>query len=330
MTTCVRCNSRLDFSDVGFEPPRAGASTTLRRVRRGLGGLRLRTRERLATAGQRLGTMLHPEVDWPAVFWSIGPGLGHVRQGQRAMGLALLAIWVVLLLLTAVSVGTGWALIFAVIALGFHCTVISLLLARALSEQPVGRRIMVGLIVYVALMAVLYGPAVLAGRACFRVMPINGVRPTEILVNGDVVVCSSRWTTSRPFRAGDVVVYRVRERVGQGIVIASGWGLDRIVGVPGDRVAVEGNELAVNGTPLPPERMPIGGLSALRDIELIVGTGEYAILPSALSWRVQGEGADVQRMADRMLTSTSLVRQEDLVGRTLWRLRPWNRFGPLQ
>ena len=80
-----------------------------------------------------LGAQLHPDVDWPAVAWSILPGLGHLRLGHRTVGAVLAAVWLSLLALAGANIGTGRAWLLGVAAIGFHCIVISLLLAPALS-----------------------------------------------------------------------------------------------------------------------------------------------------------------------------------------------------
>ncbi len=329
MTTCVRCQSRLDFSDVYFLPPRARGSVKVRHVRRRLGASSFRLRERCSAATQWLDDQLHPDVDWPAVLWSIVPGLGHLRLGHRTVGLVALAAWLSLLVLAGANIATGRGWLFAILAIGLHCFVVSLLLAPALSQLPVRQRMLIGFVTYLALIATLYGPVTLVSRTCFRLIPIDGVRTTATLANGDIILCSGTWTTPRSFHPGDLVVYEIRGLNSQGVMIEPGLGLDRIVGLPGDRVTSDGHVLTVNGVALPPDRLPIGGLSSLPILDFVVGAGEYAILPSALNWRAHGPPQNVQRLTDRMIASTSRVREEDLLGRAWWRLRPWGRFGPL-
>jgi hypothetical protein len=329
MTTCVRCQSRLDFSDVDFLPPRARGVTAVRRVRWRFRSLLSRVAAQWSAMAARARAALHPDVNWSVLFWSILPGLGHVRRGRTRTGFAFLAIWSLLLVLAAANTGSSAAWLYAGAAVGFHCFVLSLLLAKALSEQPLGRRLQIGLVIYLVLVAFLYGPALLLSRQLFRLLPLNGVRHTEVIANGDVILYSGRWTTPNDFSPGDLVVYRIPAQGSGGVRIEGGWGLDRIVGLPGDRVSSDGSELRVNGMVQPPERSPVGGLSAMPAFELIVDRGEYAILPSTLNWRAQGAGHAVREMTDRMIVAVSRVRQEDLVGKAWWRLRPWDRFGPL-
>ncbi len=287
-------------------------------------------RDSLSVVSQRIAAALHPKVDWPALLWSIVPGLGHIRSGVRRIGLIVLAVWLALLVLMVANIGTGLGWFFGTAAIGWHCFVISLLLAVPLSEQPLGTRIQVGFLVYLVLIACMYGPVVLVGRACFRLMPIQGIRSTAVLANGDIVIRSSQWTTRGVYRPGDLVVYRIHGRALQGVVIGEGFGLDRIVGAPGDRVANHGGVLTVNGVTVPAERLPIGGLAGLPEFDFVVGDDEYAILLSTLIWAGQGGDAAQRALAHRMTLDTCRVRERDIVGRAYWRVRPWNRFGGLR
>jgi hypothetical protein len=108
-------------------------------------------------------------------------------------------------------------------------------------------------------------------------------------------------------------------------VVRDGFGLDRIVGVPGDYVELKKGRLLVNGQPPRPEEMPLGRTTELVDFAFRVGRGQYAIVPSRLDLAIYGKAQAVP-----ILQQISLVSDDDVLGRVVLRLRPWSRFGRIQ
>ncbi len=300
----------------------------MRAVRASARRVSARLDERIAAAGDLARRALHPDVDWVTLAISILPGLGHAREGRRRTGAFLLGIWSVLILLVAAYAGSGFAWFLGAAALGFHCMVLSLLLAPALAGMTLGGRLRFGLLIYLALVLLLYGPAILVARGCVGVLPIHGIRAAAPLADGDVILYTGRWLRPARWMRGDLVVYRVHGAARSGVVVRSGFGVDRIIGVPGDRLSYHDGTLTVNGAPVPAAGMPIGGLVGFPEFDMSLDAGEYAVLPSALRW--QAHGANVHAVIERLVILASRLSEEDLAGTAWWRLRPWGRFGPLE
>jgi hypothetical protein len=274
------------------------------------------------------GRALLPEARWTTVFWSIIPGLGHLRAGQTAPGFMFLGIWAGLLLAALAFVGSGFAWFLTMCALGFHCFVMSLLMSHDLSQLSMPRRVQAGLVVYLILLLCLYGPVVMMTRGLVRTVPLNRISNSDQVANGDVLLTTGPLLYPDDWERGDLVLYRVRARGGGGVLIEAGWGVDRIVGMPGDHVRLDDDGLRVNGAPVPREHMPVGNVRRLPEIDLTAGENEYIILPSALLWRTQGQGA--YQLRDTMMIEVARVHATDMHGRAWWRMRPWRRFGSLK
>lgn len=328
--TCVRCQSRLDFVAVDVVPPRAGRGLRWRRQAYRLRGRWRRRSDALVAFVSSVGSAIHPDVDWSMIFWTVIPGLGHMRAGFRRTGGMFLALWCALLLLAVLLLGSGFAWLLGAAALGLHCMVYGLLLARPLAAETVGRRLITGVGVYLALLFGLYGPVLFICRNIVRIVPVNRVLPTEALRNGDVLVGGGRWLRPAEWRRGDLVFYRIESPTmafAEHVVIQAGFGVDRIIGVGGDLVAYDGTDLTVNAQLVPADMMPIGGLRAMPAMSLRVEPGEVAVLPSALRWAARGPAA--QGATERVIPAVARVREANLLSRLWWRLRPWSRFGEI-
>ncbi len=324
LALCVRCQSRLDLSGVDYLPPRAHGGAAWRGLKRRLRTWANRADEQIDRAAKRVRAACHPDVDWGALAWSIIPGLGHLRLGQRVTGLSFLVLWCLLLLIALGNVGTtlGWLL--GAAALGLHCTVVALLLGRPLAEQPIIRRVQVGFLTYLVLVGCVYGPLLLASRQIIRLVPLQGIRANGLLANGDVIVCTGDWTRPRAFKLGELVVYHLRRMNRGNVLVAEGLGVDRIVGLPGEVISWDGTDLHITGGQQQ-RSMPVGALSDVPPFSLAIGPHQYAIIPTVLNWHVQGNRAVV----GGMFAAATCVEEDDIAGRAWWRLRPWGRFGPL-
>lgn len=324
LALCVRCQSRLDLSGVDYLPPRARGSPAWRGLKWRVGTWAQRADEQIDRAAKRVHAAVHPDVEWGTLAWSVIPGLGHLRLGRRVTGWSFFVLWCLALLLALANAGTalGWLLV--AVALGFHCTVVALLLARPLAEVSLIRRLQVGLLTYLVLVGCVYGPLLLAGRQIVRVVPMQGIRPNGLLANGDVIACTGNWTRPRAFELGDVVVYHVRGMNRGNVRVMEGLGVDRIVGLPGETISWDGNELHITGAQQQ-RRMPLGELSGVPAFDLTIGPHQFAIIPSVLQWYVHGNPVAL----GPMVAATACVEEEDIVGQALWRLRPWAGFGPL-
>jgi hypothetical protein len=183
--------------------------------------------------------------------------------------------------------------------------------------------------VYLVLVSCIYAPAIAGVRRCARLVPLAGVRSTQEVGEGDVLVSSGPWTAPRRYARGDLVVYRIHGGA-MGGQVRSGWGVDRIIGIPGDRVTFDGQTLRVNGAAVPPAMLPLAGTADIGALDLELPRGTFYIFPSLLDAEVHGPAAAGRQLRVRMLGALSPVRQADVYGKVVWRLRPWRRFGPME
>lgn len=326
MERCVRCQSLLGLSQVTVRPPRASGvrwGTRLRRACHQAG----------AAAGDawralpRWRPTSQVGVPWEAVAWSIIPGLGHLKHGNKLTGWLLLGGWLTLLLLAVLTVGLNWCAWCLAGAAAIHAAAILSFLGPELASHSVLARAGFGLVLFLALQWVIYGSVGWLGNRFYTPFPVTGLLPGPLIQAGDTVLHQGPWMRQQTFNRGDLVSYRMGldERAGYEYVVHEGFGLDRIVGVTGDHVELKEGRLLVNGQPPRPGAMPLGDLSRLADLTVRVEEGEYAILPSRLNFTIYGNVR-----AGPILGRLSVVRDENVLGRVILRLHPWSRFGRIQ
>jgi len=236
----------------------------------------------------------------------------------------LLGSWTILLLLAALSFGTSLALPLGFAALSVHCLAFSLLLSGPMHKVGIAGRLMLGLGIYGALLLGLYHPAYSMVAHMVRVIPVQGVRTKTPFTNGDVLLYTGEWTRPDAWQRGDLVVFEIRNTRQANTIIQSGFGVDRIVGLPGDHVRVEGRTLFVNDEEQPEETSPVLGTAGLPPMSLVAAEGEYIVLPTSLRWRTHGQA---QPLVQSMIETVGRVPESRLLGTVLWRVRPWSRFG---
>jgi len=249
---------------------------------------------------------------WRPLAWSIVPGLGHIRYSNRLTGTLLLAGWAGMLALAAATLGSGAGAWFVAVAVAIHATALLLFLAPAIASLSAARRALVGLILFLGLRYVLYAPVGWLGQRFYVPFPVQGSQPGGVIRNGDGVLVEGPWIRPDRFQRGDLVLYRIQ----------NGFGLDRVVGVPGDEVSVQSGVLKINGRVPAEAAMPLGGLAGIHTLQIHVNPGEYVVFPSQLSLQVLGP-----INVDAVLAELCRVRENDVVGRAVLRTYPWSRFG---
>lgn len=265
------------------------------------------------------------EVSWPALAWSVVPGLGHIRSRRAAVGGTILGIWLAILLAAAATLGrpVSWMLAFS--AISVHSLAFSLLLAPVLQTLPLARRILLGLALYGALLGAIYLPLYRLATHCARVLPVSGLRAGLPIRDGDTLLYTSDWTRPASFRRGDVVAFRIAPTGGHGVVVQAGLGVDRVIGAPGDRVVFTDGVLTVNGQPCDAEHAPLRGLHGIPKLDVTLGQSEYLVLPTSLEWYRHGEVR--QGVIDETALRVSRVPESRILGRVFWRANPLTRVG---
>jgi len=327
--SCARCGSMLQLSEMCVEPPRASKGRVATRVRQvwyplrdGLGRVRV---------SRRKLTLLLPEpVSRSALVWSIIPGLGQLKTSRRGLGWCLLCTWLILLLLTLVSLGTGWHFFFRNLVVMTHAVAIVSLFAASLSYYGLIVRALFGLLVFVGLSLLLYRPVGWACSRAYVLLPVPRIGANDVVSPGDVLLYQGPWARPESFRRGDLVTYRIDHQQTSGYYIRAGFGLDRVVAVAGDHVQLAEGRLYVNGAcPLEGEG-PLAALPPLDELELDVGPGDCLILPTCLDVTLFAGHAGNQRVHQQLIRSVSVVAEDDILGFVVFRLRPLKRFGSVR
>jgi signal peptidase I len=212
---------------------------------------------------------LPPRGPWSAAALSlVSTGLGHLYCGQAVRGLTLFCASLlfaplgVALALLPPSTPVLVALLVAgaaVIVLYLFAAIDAWRLARACREPFTPRDYnrpavyvllgLVGLIYPAATLVYLRGHVFEA----FYV-PSSDMVPT--VLNGDRILANKLVLASSMPERGDVVIFRVPGK--PGLI----W-IKRVIGLPGDRVAVRGGEVFVNGRKLERDPVPTSHLAAL-------------------------------------------------------------------
>ena len=332
--SCLRCRGRLDLAGVDFVPPRAGDASLALRVRRRAGRRARLWGERVDRGAGALSAALRAPVPddrrWSAVLWSIVPGLGSVHVGERVLGWTLFSIWGLLLALWLLTIGDGISWLFLAGAVSVHSTAVVVLFGRALGERNVVYRMLMGLVAYMLVAAIVYAPAGWALGRVVRVVPVQMAQGADGAVRaGDVLLYTGAWMRPAELARGDLVVFEVAAGMAGGAMLREGLGVGRIVGLPGERVTwkKEGERfvLRVDGVVVPPSMYPIAGMGRLEEFDIQSLDGSYTLLPTSIAANdIQAAGFAAGIALDR-----SRVPPARIIGRVLFRLRPWLRFGPV-
>ena len=124
------------------------------------------------------------------------------------------------------------------------------------------------------------------------------------------------------------MIYRIDEIQGMGYYIRSGFGIDRVVGVPGDRVQVTGGQLLINESPPHSGEGPLGRLPALDGLDIELGSRDYAIFPTLLRRDFFLDGQ--RRLPPGLARRLSVAEYERILGRAILRVHPLSRFGRIE
>jgi len=339
LARCVRCQTALKLGGVAVEPPRSRRPPTRRRRAYHLARAGAGRRARLAAFLRRHGVERpFAGTDWDGVLWSVIPGLGHIRRGNRRVGRILLGVWAAALFAALLWAGTGWGWLFYMTAASVHGSTIAVFLSGFLRERGILARMFTGFAVFLILYVFAYMPLVRGASAVVRPLQIQGVGIAQELRNGDVLLYSGRLLRRGAFERGDLVVYAVRERAvrvhldpGFNFIVRAGYWADRIIGLPGDRVEIRQGVLRVNEEAVPGDRGPVGGLQDLSDFSLTVPAYTFLVLPTEMLSRIVIPATILDRPGALQAAYARLVyiEEREVLGRVLWRTRPVSRFGPV-
>lgn len=329
MDICVHCQSRLILGDVAVVPPRASWVHSPTRWRQVWYRSRLELRRVAEAFGTRWVTNWSTDVS-DAIMGSLIPGLGLIRKGIGLLGWPLLIVWSAVLLATLASIGT-LPYVFWVSGLAtIHTLGMVAAMRPLLRFESTVWRAGFGVLCFLILRFGAYGSVEWVGSGLYVPLSLQGVVPTQVFRNGDSILYDGRWLRPDSFRRGDLVVFRIRgvdDLTGGGywFVVPEGLAVDRVVGVPGDRVDFVDGALRVNGEPAASFAYPLASLQRYGNVSVTLGPVEYAIFPSTVPFAIHGQ-VPVGPIIERLVH----VSSDDILGRVIFRLHPWSNFGRVE
>lgn len=327
VAACARCQSVLAPVEVAVVPRRASVLRITTRA------LRLWYPLRGAVAPLRIPLprspiLLMEPLPWGAVLRTLIPGWGHRHLGQRRVGTCLLALWACLILAAILMVATPWAnhLLFG--AVSVHALAFIMLMAANLCWERMIWRCAFGAALGAVLYFFIYGA--ITGTASRFICPyvLQNLRTNPLVATGDGLLAYGPWLKPKRFERGDLVLYEIPASAAPGYLVRAGYGLDRILALPGEHICYAKGQFTVNGQPLPDGVAPLASPPVLPKYEATLGMDEYGILSSLLDLRIAPQrGATVPL---GLVHDLVIVRHDRVMGRVFWRLRPWARFGAVQ
>jgi signal peptidase I len=253
---------------------------------------------------------------WRAAFFSrLLMGLGHLYVGQIPLGLFLL-------LVSLLSFVYPLLAIFGFLAAPFF-------MYQAYKAAPVRRETSNKLIVMVSIISCIVSPLLgLFFAFTLRLLVLearyipSGAMEPAINVNDRLIVDKFSYRFSEPQR-GDIVVFQPTEPLRQ-----MGFKdpfINRIVGMPGETVAIRNNRLVVNGQPLPEPYLMSGELTR---VEACNNSNAYLVRPQTIpagSYLVLGDNR--QNSFDGRCWG--LISRSDIIGKATRRFWPLEHWGLL-
>ncbi|HWL94568.1 MAG TPA: S26 family signal peptidase [Phycisphaerae bacterium] len=210
-------------------------------------------------------------------------------------------------------------------AIATHSAAVVSVFAEDLSFQRIGMRALFGILLFLGLQQLVYQP--IGGLIHWYWVPMivpGNLLPGPVLAAGEGVLYEGVWLRPDQFSRGDLVLYRIPDMRGIGYYSEEGYGLDRIVGVPGDEVHVDAGRLLVNGAAPPEHEMPIGSPASIPNLFIQLHQGQYAILPTRVRF------TNNIRFRDTIIKQVSVTSDSQILGRVRFRLQPWSRFGSIE
>jgi signal peptidase I len=237
------------------------------------------------------------------------PGLAWLLSGRRLVGWLFLTAYALAALVSVAALGYPAGTIGYGLAISLHATSIVFLEGAWLKDSRLRVRVALAFCTLVAVWALVYAP--LLGFA-----ERHWVVPLRV---GERVLIVRTGFSPATLRRGDWVAFRTRSDVShageENVVFQSaGWGVDRVLGLPGDRVRFTPEGVLVNGQPGPlAPYMPVAG-------ELVVPRKVWFIWPS---FDIRGGGRATREAISGALLRAAMVSEEQIIGRPFqhWCLR---------
>jgi hypothetical protein len=234
------------------------------------------------------------------VFCLALPGFSFFALRRRTVGLIFVAAYLLSALVFLVAMGyRAGSLAFGML-ISIHATSIAFLEGLWLGKERFGLRLLAAFCTLISVWGLVYSPA-LQFVENHWLMPLR---------QGKHVFVVKR-TGANSIHRGDWVAYSIsRERASQAgefrVFVGEGFGIQPVLGVPGDRVRFESNKLLINEqsiTALP--RMPQNG-------EFVVNEKVWFIWPAL---DIEIRGAVAKPSISAAFQKLALVPEEEIVGK---------------
>jgi hypothetical protein len=301
--SCVSCGTPLGNAGgaiaTAIAPPRA---TTLqkrfRQARQALLGRAVVERNRRPGAGVALMGLV--------------PGLPQALRGSPWTGAGFFVTWAAFLASAVCFLGVPVCPYLIGGAIGTHFTSAVQPWRAELNRLSLWDRTVLTLATYAFLAMLLYFPLYQQARKFVTPVELNGIRDNDLLRRGDTVLA---WTlppgTFPP--VGSLVAFRLRE--GHALVV------DRLIGLPGDRIQYANGAWTRNGVFLGPAEQPLARTEMPKVIDITLPAGLCFAWPS-LILQIEGHVLPAQELG--------LMPADHIVGVPTRIVSPFRRRGPLK
>lgn len=242
------------------------------------------------------------------------PGLPQAILGSRGAAIGFVAAWLTLMTAAAWFFGTALTPFLIGGAIGAHFTSALQPWRASMNRLPVRDRLLVTIAAYAFLAGGVYYPLYrLAGT---QVTPIamNDIRRNDYLQEGDTILVWRASPGEIPAR-GSIAAFNVQQRFNQRIVV------DRLIGLPGDRIQWKDGVWSRNGVALGPGEGPLSQTPMPEAIDLVVPRDRCFMWPS-LSIRVYGKAVPAPELG--------LMPTDSLAGLPTRISAPFSRRGPIE
>lgn len=330
---CARCSSSMQIATMVMDvrPPRAGKfQKAWRRIvpaRRAYLGVRDGLQSTAGPAARRaaaeLSSMCPTIAPWSMTWRSAVPGWAHWYAGQLWRARLFFIGYIALLLPGLLFIGTSLGGILLGLAFSVHTSAAFDTYCQYQPSRSFRSLMSSSILVTIALVIAVYLPAMYLMSCVASVRTIT--LTAAPLQQGDVLLMNQSAHWGEFPRVGQIVVYRLPDRVieiaignhGRQVYHYTGERVDRVLAIGGDRVELKSGILRVNGMISP--YAPLNVASLPKQMAFVVPADCVLILPTTTP--NLGPGSDVS-----LWQSLACIPRTDVTGSVYLRLQPLSRF----
>jgi hypothetical protein len=231
------------------------------------------------------------------VLGFVVPGYAPWNLGSVRLGRVLMAGYGVSVLVFAVALGyLGGSIAYGLMIAAHAISIIYLENYCLRKSWDFGHRFGLAFLTLIAVWLVVYHPAMqyLEHRWIVPLRTPSGV----VIIN--------RAPSPSSVRRNDWIAYRIEEKNGGGFHLSSGYGVERVLGMPGDRIEFTQSHMVIEGSRYPRRPgMPVLG-------ELVVREKHWFVWPN-LAITLRGQG--VEQYAVPIVNAMGIVSETNYLGK---------------